>query len=293
MAKNRNRRYRMSDSEARRLGIVPNKSQRYRLNSVQEEQHLGKRIKRLFFDIETSPNIVYSWRIGYNINLSPDNIINERRIICISYKWEGDDSVYNLRWDKDQNDKSMLEEFIPLANASDELVAHNGDRFDLKWLRTRAVYHRLPMFPRYRTLDTLKKARGGFYFNSNKLDYIAQYLGVGAKMHHDGFDMWKSVMDGDENALNTMVDYCNQDIVILEDVFHVLQNYIKPNTNASVATGGERYGCPSCGENKKLELFKNDITPKGSVRRVINCLSCNHTYDIANSHYLKFLTKSI
>ena len=42
-------------------------------------------MRRLYFDCETSPNIVYSWRIGYKIELSHDSIIEERRIICISY----------------------------------------------------------------------------------------------------------------------------------------------------------------------------------------------------------------
>lgn len=291
MAKNKNRRYRLSDADARKLGLVPNRSRRYRLNSVQEEQYLGKRIKRLFFDIETSPNIVYAWRIGYNINLHPESIIEERKIICISYKWEGDESVYHLQWDKGQDDKQMIADFIKLANVADELIGHNGDRFDIKWLRTRAIKHRLPMFPQYRTLDTLKKARSGFYFNSNKLDYIAKYLGVGAKTPHDGFDMWVSVMNGDEVALQKMVEYCDNDVVILEDVFHVLQNYIKPNTNVSVHTGGERYGCPVCGENERLTLQKNDVTVKGTIKRIIEC-DCGHVYDIANGNYLKFLSRN-
>ena len=33
-----------------------------------------KKFKRLFFDIETSPNIVFSWNIGYNLNISYENI---------------------------------------------------------------------------------------------------------------------------------------------------------------------------------------------------------------------------
>ena len=43
-------------------------------------------IKRLFWDIETSPGLDYSWRCGYKINISSDNIVREPAIICISYK---------------------------------------------------------------------------------------------------------------------------------------------------------------------------------------------------------------
>ncbi len=51
--------------------------------------------RRLFFDIEVSPNIVFSWRAGYNLNIDPDNIIEERKIICVCWKWEGKDEVHS------------------------------------------------------------------------------------------------------------------------------------------------------------------------------------------------------
>jgi hypothetical protein len=63
------------------------------------------KIKRLFFDIETSPNVGFFWTAGYKQNISHDNIIKERAIICICYKWAGEDKIYSLTWDKNQNDK--------------------------------------------------------------------------------------------------------------------------------------------------------------------------------------------
>ena len=68
--------------------------------------------KRLFFDIEVSPNIVFSWRSGYRLNIDPDNIIEERKIICVCWKWEGKDEIHSLTWDKKQDDKKLLKDFI-------------------------------------------------------------------------------------------------------------------------------------------------------------------------------------
>ena len=45
--------------------------------------------KRLFFDIETSPNIGFFWSSGYKINIPFENILKERAIICIAYKYQG------------------------------------------------------------------------------------------------------------------------------------------------------------------------------------------------------------
>ena len=175
-------------------------------------------MKRLFFDIETSPNIVYSWRVGYRIILPPENIIQERKIICVCWKWEHKKNVYSLTWNDQQEDKELLKEFVKVCNQADEIVAHNGDNFDVKWLRTRCIFHRIKFPEKIQTFDTLKKSRKGFKFNSNKLDYIAKYLGVGRKTKTGGFDLWVDVMNGKKKALEEMVNYCKNDVVILHNV---------------------------------------------------------------------------
>ena len=68
--------------------------------------------RRLFFDIETSPNIGLFWEAGYKKNIDVSNIIQERAIICICYKWEEEKEVYSLQWDSKQNDKAMLQKYI-------------------------------------------------------------------------------------------------------------------------------------------------------------------------------------
>ena len=293
-----NNRFRLKDKEVELLGLVKNRDNKYRLNPSDERLLFRMRtnqtgIKRLFFDIETSPNVVYSWRIGYNLTITPDNIIDERKIICISYKWENSDKIYSLSWDKNQCDRQMLIDFIEQANQADELIAHNGDRFDIKWIRTRCIFHRIPMFPQYKTLDTLKKAKNGFNFNSNKLDYIAQFLGVGAKVKHSGFDMWKNVMKGDPDAMNEMVNYCEGDIIVLEDVYFTMQNYIKTNTHNGVINNNLKYSCPSCG-SEHSELIKNNVTAAGTIKRLRQCTDCNYNFEINNASYilkLKFNNK--
>ena len=287
------KRYRLRNIEVIKMQLEPNKTNRYRLNAQQERTLLNLRsgqdtIKRLFFDIETSPNVVYSWRIGYNLNITAENIINERAIICISYKWEFEDKIHSLTWDKNLCDKQMLIDFLAVANTADEMIAHNGDRFDIKWIRTRCIYHRIPMFPNYKTLDTLKKAKSGFNFNSNRLDYIAQFLGVGAKVKHSGFDMWKGVMSKDETALKEMVNYCEGDIIVLEDVFLTMQNYIKMNTHAGVINNNLKYSCPCC-SSENISLVKNNVTSMGTIKRLINCLDCDYNYEISNSSYILYL----
>ena len=182
--------------------------------------------KRLFFDIETSPNVVFSWSIGNKINLTPENILNERAIICICYKWENEDKVHSITWNNG-DDSQLMHTFAKVLNSAEEVIGHNSDNYDIKWVQARAIYHNIPLSQEYKKIDTLKLARKGFRFNSNKLNYIGQYLGVGEKIS-TSYDLWKKiVLSNDKKALQEMVAYCAQDVKLLQEVYNKLSVYTK------------------------------------------------------------------
>ena len=191
-------------------------------NEIEREKERPK--KRLFFDIEVSPNIVLSWRIGNNLNLDHNSIIQERAIICICYKWEGEDKVSSIQWNNG-DDTDLVGKFTKIIDSADEVIAQNGDSFDIKWLRTRCIYHGIPMSPKLNSIDTLKMARNNFKFNSNKLDYMGKFFGLGSKMKTD-FGLWKDILlKNDKKAMSTMIAYCKQDVILLEEVYKQLQQF--------------------------------------------------------------------
>jgi hypothetical protein len=247
--------------------------------------------KRLFFDIETSPNIGFFWSAGYKLNVPYENIIKERAIICICYKWEGENKVYSLTWDDNQDDKTMLEKFIVIANEADELVGHNGDKFDLPWVRTRCLFHRIPMFPKYTTLDTLRQSRSKFRFNSNRLDYITKFLGIGEKISTGGFSLWKDILlNKDPEALRDMVSYCKNDVVILEKVFERLAPYIPHKTHYGMLHTGEKSSCPNCGSTD-LKHNQTRYTAAGIARVQLQCEDCGRYHTVSNTTYKDVLKK--
>jgi uncharacterized protein YprB with RNaseH-like and TPR domain len=238
--------------------------------------NLKTKRRRLFFDIETSPNIGLFWEAGYKKNITTDNIIRERAIICICYKWEDEKEVYALQWDAKQNDKRMLEQFIAVANTANELVGHNGDKFDLAWIRTRCLFHGIDMFPTYQTIDTLKVARSKFRFQSNRLNYIAEFLGLGGKIKTE-FNLWKDILlNKDKVAMEKMIKYCKKDVSLLEEVYKLLGNHIAPKTHYGVVFGQDRGSCPECGAGSE-DLIKNNsvVTATGLTRIQYKCKVCN------------------
>lgn len=235
--------------------------------------------KRLFFDIETSFNVVASWRVGYKLNIGPESIIKERAIICVSYKWAGDSKIHSLKWDNG-NDKQLLIDFIKVLNQADEILGHNSNRFDIKWLRTRCVFHGVPMFPSYQSVDTLNIAKAGFYFNSNKLDYLGRFLGFGGKKETGGLKLWNDIIfNNNPKSMKIMQAYCNQDVSLLEKVYNKLNPYTNPKTHVGATIGNGRCSCPGCG-SKDYQYRGIITTSTGIIKQRVSCNDCDRWYRI-------------
>lgn len=242
---------------------------------------VNSNVRRLLFDIETSPNVVYSWQVGYKLNISHDNIVQERKVICMAYKWVGESKVTVLRWDDNQDDKAMLKKFLAVANEADEIIGHYIDGFDILWFRTRCLIHGLEPLPLYKTVDTKAWAAKYFYFNSNKLDYLGSILGYGHKLHTD-FQLWIDVMNGSKRALDYMCRYCAKDIIQLEKVWNRLRFAVSPKTHAGVTGGHDKTSCAHCG-SEDTRISKRRITAAGNVQWQYQCNSCGGYYSVTDA----------
>ncbi len=222
------------------------------------------------------------WSSGYKLTIPPENIVKERAIVCICWMVLGHKKVHSLTWDENQCDKAMVAEFIGVLDGCRYSVAHNGDRFDLRWLRGRAMKHGLPMFPNYTTVDTLKVIKRLAYLNSNKLDYLGEYFGLGRK-HKVGFDLWRQVLlDNDEASLRTMVRYCKRDVVLLKDVYEKVRKYASPPDSIT----GNVLECPSC-KGARMRVHGRGITKAGSPRIVLRCRDCQVCHTVSGNKFDK------
>lgn len=243
-------------------------------------------MRRLFWDIETSENVVPAFSAGYRKTINASDIIHERAIICICYKWEGESTVHSLEWTPNKGawggcDREMLIEFSKVVEEADELVAHNGDKFDMKWFNTRHLFHKLPPVPESKTVDTLVIARRRFYFNSNRLDYIAKYLGLDGKTKTEK-DWWTQILFFHcRKSMKKMVRYCKKDVQLLEQVYHRLSPYHKPKTHVGVQGGSDKWSCPRCG-SEEVSKSKTRITASGTVQHQMKCGKCGGYHTISD-----------
>ena len=246
------------------------------------------KINRLFYDIETSPNIGMFWRAGYDQNILHDSIIEERKIITIAYKWEGYDTVNALEWDQNMDDKEMLKGFLEVLSMADEAVAHYGDRFDFPWIKTRALFHGLDPMPFVKTIDTKKMASSNFYFNSNKLDYLAKFLGSSGKLETT-YSLWRDIcLKNDRKALAYMVKYNKKDVTELEFVYHKLAQWCKPATHVGVLNNKDKWTSPFNGSDKVI-TSKRKITASGTVQWQMQCKTSGRYYQISDAAHSAYV----
>lgn len=227
----------------------------------------------ILFDIETNPNILTAHSLFPDNRMLPfQGIIQERFMICASWKELGSREVHSTsilepRPAKKGTDWTICKKLHEVLSEADAVIAHNGDKFDIPWVNTRLVYHGMKPLPPFIQIDTRKIAKQKFRFNSNRLDYLGQFLGVGRKIKTD-YELWLKCLQGDAAAIRKMVEYNKQDVRLLERVYLKLRPFVEARLNRVL--WGEP--CPSCGEGT-LQARGFAVTRASRWHR-FQCTSC-------------------
>lgn len=250
-----------------------------------------KNRKRLFYDIETSQMIFKGWSTGKQF-VGAHQILEHSKIISIHWKWEGEDEeVHNLDWGiNKQCDKSLIKKFIKELNKADEIVAHNGDRFDIKWIRARAVFNGLEMRNHYNMIDTYKISKANLRIPSHSLKELCKYYGLAAKVDAGGIDTWDKIQfEKDQEALDHLLYYGDGDIISLEAVYNKLRPYAKHKVNYAVLHGNTKFHCPECSHLGRWN--KTYTTAAGTSQILMLCrnTACKTYFKVNNKTYQDYL----
>ncbi len=220
----------------------------------------------LIWDIETLPNVAASFGV-WKQNISPAAIMNTSSLICASWKWLGEDKVHTLSiadyegFRKDVfDDRALVKDLKEVLLQADILVHHNGDNFDVKYFNGRLLANGFTALPRIQTIDTYKVAKNKFRINFNRLDYLADLLGIEGK-HKIDMSVWLAIIQGKKSAVRYMEKYNRQDVLILEKIYDKLLSYIPTHPDLRTA-GNDRINCPICQGKLLLRGFHYTKTAK-------------------------------
>lgn len=242
-------------------------------------------MRRLFIDLETAPYNAYVWRCGKQfVNHNMLRFLpRDGNIICACWKWEGESKVHSLEWDA-CGDLNLMKALLPVLHEADEIVAQNGDRFDIPYVNTRILANGLEAGPIWKTVDTLVIARRRFKFPSNRLDALGKFMFGEGKIKTD-FELWTDIKEKNcPKAMAKMVRYCKKDVRLLERVYSEMCAFHKPKTHAGVANGLDKWTCMHCG-SEEVRKDKTRFTAAGTTQHGMQCNACHKYYTISDKAF--------
>lgn len=231
-------------------------------------------LKVLFFDIETAPLETFLWHPRQDY-IPMEMIKEDTFIINWGAKWSGDRRIMSGLVTPDEalkrNDKRLIKELAQLIRQADVLVGHNINGFDLPKLNGRLMHYQLEPLGPVRTIDTLALSKRNFMLAYHKLDYLAQFLGIGNKIRTD-FQLWRDCVDGSPKALKEMQRYNIQDVKLTEQVFEAMKPYVRNLPRLYRGVHGNSRICPFCGEDALI--IRGYYDTQGSSFPRFQCKNC-------------------
>ena len=155
--------------------------------------------KILLLDLETAPIQALIWSLWQKY-IDKSAIEKDVSILSFTAKWLFSPSLVSVTVTPEEaherHDGTIIGKLWELFDEADIIVAHNGNKFDLRVANARFILNQYaPPMP-YRTVDTYKVCAKQFMFSSYKLDYLNKIFHLTRKAE-SSFQLWKDCVSGD------------------------------------------------------------------------------------------------
>jgi hypothetical protein len=213
-------------------------------------------VKILVIDIETAPGERYYWSLFDDYG-TIDQIIRPPRLLCWAAKWHGSRQVeFMSEWDHGTG--PMVARAGELLSEADAVVHYFGKRFDVPHINREMILAGIPPPMPHKDIDLKQVVAKRFKFSSNKLDHVASELGLGNKVEHEGFKLWRKIVDPEVSerarllAQRRMRRYNIGDVLLTERLYDRVKPWIPNHPNVALYDGIEG-GCPNCGSTDMIK----------------------------------------
>ena len=247
--------------------------------------------KVMVYDIETCRVRAWVFWTGKTY-INHNQLIDEPKIITVSWKWLGEEKVHYLTWDKDHSDEQLMVDFLKEYNKADMVIGYNNNSFDNRWINARAMKYGLDVNVFVRSYDIMREEKRVFRVPSYSMAYMSKYSSVILKQGHEGIHMWDMIQTGskEEQAeyLQKMVTYNIGDIAATEELYMRLRKYFGHRIHFGVLHGGEKFSNPANGSTN-VSLYKRTATQAGTIQIIMEDLDTGVKFKISNKQYMNFL----
>lgn len=232
--------------------------------------------KILTADIETLPITTYNWHL-FDEPRALDRLVNDWAIFMGAVKWMGDKKVYIADTEATgdpYDDKVVVQWLCELLDEADIVIGQNVQKFDLRKIRARAIYHGLKPFREPQVVDTLLMSREIAQFTSHKLEYMSGMTETHKSQHlkFPGFALWLGVIDKNPGAYAEARRYNRDDVKSTEELYLKLRPWARKHPNMAQYYEDEAVRCPRCGST---HVTAGEIMHRGvSTYQAYQCDTC-------------------
>jgi len=199
-------------------------------------------------------------------------------VLCVGFKEVGGGKPVVLNILDYANDgdliraeKKLLKDVYTRLLDCDVWLTHFGTWFDINFVNSRLIYHRLPIIPpNFNHIDTWKIAKNRLKLRNNRLITISEFLGTEDEKNAIKPEQWIRAMGGHRPSMNYIVEHCRRDVLVLEEVYNIIKPLVLDHPNKGLIDG--RGGCAICGENK-LQKRGYHVTRTRKYQR-FQCQGC-------------------
>ena len=168
-------------------------------------------------------------------------------------------------------EKRLLKDVSARLLDSDVWLTHFGTWYDINFVNSRLIYHRLPIIPpNYNHIDTWKIAKNRLKLRNNRLITISEFLGTEDEKNAIKPEQWIRAIGGHRSSMDYIVEHCRRDVLVLEEVYGLLKPLVLDHPNRGLIDG--RGGCAICGEHK-LQKRGYHVTRTRKYQR-FQCTAC-------------------
>jgi uncharacterized protein YprB with RNaseH-like and TPR domain len=197
------------------------------------------------------------------------------------YQWRIDNSK---KYDRDKprtmfDDKQRVKEIVEVLEDCDAVLTHYGSRFDVPFVNTRALYHKIQPTPPLAHIDLWRISRQHLALSSNAQAAVNSIVGAQSAKYHVKREVWYAAMMGSRKDMSELLKYCVNDVDGLIDNYKSLLPLIRnhPYTARIRDLNDPHCVCPAC-ESKRTQKRGFRVTKLQRIERR-QCQTCGTWYD--------------
>lgn len=200
-------------------------------------------------------------------------------VLCVGFKevGTGKPQVLNiLDYQTESGDliaaeKRLLKDVAKRLLDTDVWLTHFGTWYDINFVNSRLIYHKLPIIPRnFNHIDTWKIAKNNLKLRNNRLITISEFLGTEDEKNAIRPEQWIRALGGHRASMAYIVEHCRRDVLVLEETYERIKPLVLDHPNRGLIDG--RGGCSVCG-SKRLQKRGFRVTRTRKYER-FQCQEC-------------------